>query len=376
MSDGVPVALAERVLGILNEGSFSATYKFALFIAILDLCIEKTSNSGEPPSSLTTRELAQKVIELYWPQVVPYEGCGVLRFGGGIGEQAEIVTRIRKLRMQVGDAEGTTWYRARQASPRNYAQLGRFVEWKLVEMPIPRLQVLGRQEEQFLYRYNWTTGIRRGIVTAYQEGVPGTFDNRLLLLPGVADSLTRLNGILRPLFHRQWAVMVARLNNLPEAHLERFLFGGERIALTAVREPLRELQAGQCFYCGRQIRERGEVDHFIPWSRYPDDGLDNLVLAHPRCNNSKRDFLAAVPHLRRWATRSLELDKALSQVADVTNLLRDRERTRAVARALYLPLPVGTRLWLRPSEFEPWARCCLDLDLGSCGPEVLLGERS
>ena len=36
------IALAERVLAILEEGSFSSTYKYALFIAILDLCIENT----------------------------------------------------------------------------------------------------------------------------------------------------------------------------------------------------------------------------------------------------------------------------------------------------------------------------------------------
>jgi len=37
------IALAEHVLSMLDEGSFSATYKFALFTAILDLCIENTS---------------------------------------------------------------------------------------------------------------------------------------------------------------------------------------------------------------------------------------------------------------------------------------------------------------------------------------------
>jgi len=40
------IALAERVLAILEEGSFSATYKFALFVAILDLCIEKTERDA------------------------------------------------------------------------------------------------------------------------------------------------------------------------------------------------------------------------------------------------------------------------------------------------------------------------------------------
>ena len=92
--------------------------------------------------------------------------------------------------------------------------------------------------------------------------------------------------------------MVARMNRLPEAELERFLFGWERIPLDPVRRPLRELQENRCFYCDGRMAGAADVDHFIPWSRYPDDTLDNLVAAHPRCNNSKRDFLAAVDHPR------------------------------------------------------------------------------
>ncbi len=90
--DAGALALAERVLAILEEGSFSATYKFALFTAILDLCIEGTGASGEPPDTLTTRQLAQRVLELYWPHALPYGPHGTLRQGGvHHGHQAEVV---------------------------------------------------------------------------------------------------------------------------------------------------------------------------------------------------------------------------------------------------------------------------------------------
>ena len=70
-----------------------------------------------------------------------------------------------------------------------------------------------------------------------------------------------------------------------------------------MRGPLTELQAGACFYCGLRLGGRADVDHFIPWSRYADDGLDNLVAAHPACNNSKRDFLVSAEHVEHWAAR-------------------------------------------------------------------------
>lgn len=349
--DQGPLALAERVLAILDEGGFSATYKFALFTAILDLCIEKTTVYGTPPETLTTRQLADKVVELYWSHVTPYGGVGTLRQGGGFGQQATIVGRIEIARSQWADAQTDTPHRARQVHPAEFRSLVDFVEWKLIQMPIPRLQVLGRQEDRFLYEYNWAQDIRQSIVTGYQRGTGTGFDNRLVLRHGVAEQLVRLNGLLRPLFYREWAVMVAHMNRLPEAELERFLFGSERISLEAVRSPLRSLQENRCFYCDGRISGSADVDHFIPWSRYPDDGLDNLVAAHPQCNNSKRDFLASADHVERWAERGRTLDTALAAVAHDTGWPREAARSRSVATALYLRLPATSRLWRRPDEF-------------------------
>jgi hypothetical protein len=95
-------------------------------------------------------------------------------------------------------------------------------------------------------------------------------------LESVGDHLVILNGLLRPLVHRARSAMVAQLN---------------RIALAAVRPGLLDLQDGRCFYCGGALSGSSEVDHFIPWARYPDDGIENLVLADAGCNGAKRDFL-------------------------------------------------------------------------------------
>lgn len=354
------IALAERVLGILEEGSFSATYKFALFTAILDLCIENTDRHGVPPETLTTRQLAERVVELYWNHADPYGSHGTLRQGGvRAGNQAEILRRIQMDRARWADARSETVHRARQAHPIEFTELVDFVEWKLIEMPIPRLQVLGRQEDRFLYDYNWSQGVRRSSVSAYQRGQPSDFDNRLLLRPGVAEQLVRLNGVLRPLFRREWAVMVAGMNRLPEAELEDFLFGSERVSLEAVRGPLRDLQDDRCFYCRHLISSQVDVDHFIPWSRYVDDGLDNLVAAHPRCNNSKRDFLAAAEHVEHWMERIREHDSDLAGLARECGWPRDLQRSTSVARAVYLRLPLSTRLWRGLGAFDPVDHACI-----------------
>jgi hypothetical protein len=347
------IALAERVLAVLDQGSFSATYKYALFMAILDLTIEKTT-AGGPPTSLTTRELAEEVIELYWPHASPYEPVRrVLRQGGGqVDHQAEIVRAIDRFRQEVAGAPEELHFRARLAQPKKYEQLVRFVEWKLIEMPIPRLQVMGRTEDRFLYEYSWDQSITRAPVSAYQDGKPGTFDNRLLLKPGVAERLVRLNGVLRPIIQREWAVMVASMNSLPEATLETFLFGADRIPLDPVRQPLRELQANRCFYCDGRIAGACEVDHFIPWARYPDNGLDNLVAAHGRCNSNKRDHLAATEHLERWRQRTNTVGDLLGVLGIRLRWGRNPGRSLGVAATLYGRIPAGARLWRTGSEFE------------------------
>lgn len=142
-----PIAFAEKILALLELGAYSATYKFALLSAIMDLCLEQTSAKGVPPSTVTTRQLAEKVTELYWPHATPFDGGAVLRQGGvKAGNQAEILTAISSFRALHAGAPGELLYRAAQAHPDALDRLYRTVEWKLIEMPIPRLQVMGREK--------------------------------------------------------------------------------------------------------------------------------------------------------------------------------------------------------------------------------------
>jgi 5-methylcytosine-specific restriction endonuclease McrA len=349
------VALAERVFALLDEGAFSTTYKHALLLAILDLCFEKTHASGEPPQSLTTRELAEKVLALYWPQALPWDGGGVLRQAGGRrAGQAEILTRIIRFRQRLADGPSHPLHRVRLNSPASFEALLRFVEWKLVELPIPRLQRIGQEEHRFLYEYAWSDSIRSAQVSAYQSAAADAFDNRLVLKPGVAEGLIALNNLLRPLIQREWLRRVQRYNadRVAESGLEAFLFGREREPLQVLSPPLRALQQRRCFYCQGLLAERCEVDHFIPWSRYPNNAVQNLVVACAGCNGNKRDFLAGSAHVEAWTTRNVAAASELDEVARRFSAESAGQRTHSVAVALYLPMPDEARLWLGKGSFE------------------------
>ncbi|MDY0062847.1 MAG: HNH endonuclease domain-containing protein [Myxococcota bacterium] len=397
------VELAEQTLALLDQGQFVATYKYAVLLGILDLCLEGTARHGAPPQSLTTRQLAAKVIELYWPQTRDFVPASAARDSRPdklrqCSSGSVILDRIVAFRTL---EEGSLEQVARR-HPGEYLALLDDVEWKLIEMPLPRLQLVGREEQEFLYRIDWCLDrsrrgdvlrsrdvdgpgavIREGVVRRYQAafrqaqlpGEPagsGGFSNVIRLLPGVAERLVLLNSLLRPIIQRKWADKVAELNRerLGDSDLDEFLFGCERVSTRLVRPALRDLQRGDCFYCGQPVprgAEQGEVDHFLPWSRYPDNGIHNLVLAHRRCNQHKRDFLAAGSHLQRWVQRNWTDPGPGAQLAGFAEEVgweSHPARTLGVARGIYLRLPRVARLWLEEDEFEAPDPALLEQALG------------
>jgi 5-methylcytosine-specific restriction endonuclease McrA len=273
--------------------------------------------------------------------------------------QAEIVSVIRQFRERHAPDPSVPRWESRHAAPRSYEGLVRRVEWKLIEMPLPRLQTMGQSQREFIYDIYWDQRIDRREVAAYQARQPSTFDNRVLLRPGVGEYLLQLSGLLRPLIQRRWAAMVAQLNRLEDSQLEMFLFGTDRTPTAKVRAGLWEIQDRRCFYCEGRVADpsHAHVDHFLPWSRYPDDGLDNFVIADKSCNGWKSNSLAASEHLARWARRFQEDPSDCSQLTELgaeSGWDRGGSKTLSVARAIYLRLPKDARLWLRGKDFvEP-----------------------
>ena len=355
------IGLAEYVLTLLDQGSFTATYKYAVLLALMDLCLEQTSRSGHPPAMVTTAQLAVKVIEIYWPHTAPFkkqQNSVLLQNSGARQSQAEIVRMIEKFRTSLGGL--TNLSTAKRDNPRGYMRLVKNVEWKLIQMPLPRLQLFGKKLRPYLYLINWDKDIKLQEVRAYQNGGDSDFDNRIQFKNGVAENLIKLNNLLRPMIHRQWTIKVSQINSLPESHLETFLFGATRIGTERIRPVLEEFQNHRCFYCEGRIgtadKLKPEVDHFIPWSRYPENGLANLVVAHNRCNNYKRDFLADALHVKNWLHR---LDRNRSEFQQFEALaqhaqweMRDTE-TSGVGAAIYLNLANTTELWHLGAEFVP-----------------------
>ncbi|HKU59917.1 MAG TPA: HNH endonuclease [Gemmatimonadales bacterium] len=348
--------VGERIIALLDEGSFTATYKYAVLLGLLDLSLEMGAEVGDGSLMVTTRQLAGKVLAAYWSQVrpLPLHDGRIPRQNGQGSRDARIVRLIDDYkRRTMREWSSPSEVHLRDAA--GYERLLSGVERVLIEMPLPRLQSIGASNDQFLYYIGWTSEVSRSTVSRFLAGRSSDFDNRIILRPGVALALIQLNGLLRPLIQRSWSLKVAQLNHLDEAVLHDFLFGQERSALSRVRAPLVDLQQGRCFYCGRRLERTVAVDHFLPWARVPNNNLENLVAVHARCNGAKRDFLPALRHVARWQVRCDEQDKmgqAVGALAAAHHWPSAPSATLGTARAIYGRLPSSAKLWVLGEEFE------------------------
>ena len=105
-----------------------------------------------------------------------------------------------------------------------------------------------------------------------------------------------------------------------------------------------DLQNKRCFYSGKKLDgpKSGEVDHFIPWARYPFDSPFNLVLASRAENNKKSDQLASPEARARWLARNADAQTCalLTQPAPIGfgASIADRDTARMIAQWAY-PTP-------------------------------------
>jgi hypothetical protein len=350
MTDGPigELAFLRKLQRLLAEGDFVATYKLALLNALADLSLER-----EPAADGSLRvpvfAVAEKFIEYYWPQARPYrarDGNGVVLFQNA-GKQAAVINAV-----VAAQAAHATLPLARAAKLRWHTLVTK-VAGTIAAMPLWKLQTVGGERDEFLYREKEFA------------------DDTIRLLPGVPAAFRALYGLVLDAVRGAWMRQIAGLGaNRPllgDSDLAAFLFGSERASLGGFRDALRDHQAGKCLYCQKKLQGAGDVDHFIAWSRYPVDLGHNLVLAHAGCNSKKRDFLAYPAHLERWQRSHVERATELAQRFDSLALPHDGERSRAIAWWAYEQgEAAGAHAWIDADRFVRLDRSWRDvLGVGS-----------
>jgi hypothetical protein len=319
---------------LLSEGGFVASYKFALLHSLADLAVRRGDDTGAP-LVLTTHNIAERFIELYWQQARPFHGATT---AGGVvlkqntGPQA---TTIKRIAAAHGDCGGSL-FRLRQ-SDSAWRSLLSDVATTVRVMPLWKLQTVGTERLAFLYDNT-------------EQG------STVELKPGVAYCFRAFHEVLCGLFRTAWINYLRRYNAQDLGYttdLEEFLFGNDRANLDVYAPILRDIQRDECFYCRGALRSSADVDHFIPWSRCHSDLAHNFVLAHRGCNNAKSDHLAFERHLASWVTRNTELRTELDQRFASAALDHNLDASLRIAQWAYFHTQQANgQVWIRDKEFK------------------------
>ena len=302
-----------RIQRLLGEGLFSATYKYALLLALADLSVECGDDSGDH-LELEAERIAEKFIEYYWRQTLPFLGGAILR--QNTGKAPVVVSRLLEMRLKYGDSLSA----AHRDQEVWRSMVGKIAD-NVRAMPMRYLQNVGRDCLPFLY-----------------DPPPTKAPSKIILYSGVAFCFRRFHGLVAELVQAAWAKWVRQQNlaSIGEsADLHEFLFGAKRGALLLMKAPLRELQQNLCFYCHRPMSNQLDVDHFVPWALYPLDLGHNFVAAHRECNAAKRDRLASEEHLSAWVERNRQFGQRLATEFDRSGVLHNLMSTTRIAHWAY-----------------------------------------
>ena len=107
---------------ILNEGLFVASYKYRLLLALAELSVEKEA-AADGTLRIELGELAERFITLYWRQVAPFGGPGML--AQNTGRQAAVINKIAAFRTS---APTLAVARIRKEWPKLVCEVGRLLD--------------------------------------------------------------------------------------------------------------------------------------------------------------------------------------------------------------------------------------------------------
>ncbi len=327
------ITFLKKIQSLFDDSSFNATYKYALLITLTDLAIEYGDDQGKPVE-LKSELIATRFSEIYWPQIKEFS-TGVRGTSSGVlsqnnGGQAEIITTLQGIaeKLSVDDFSKVIGHKIWQQ------KLGKIIR-TIWENPVFYLQ---DDSNQFIYKYS-------------------SDRTSLTLTSDAGYCLRKFSEYIIQYAKQGWIEHIkSNKRNQPIIgpidDLESFLFGNTRDSLNTIRSLLLECQSGKCFYCNKSVVKASDVDHFIPWKKYPRNLAENLVLSCPSCNRSKSDQLAGLIHLEKWLStviNNFDRNSAISK----KGFISDKKCALSVGQWAYKnSLNNQANVWIKANDFQ------------------------
>ena len=256
------------------------TYKFGLIKSLLDSVF-----SGEKTSQgvyYTYEQLFARFTENYWNLVVKYDLRQMRKDGKSELSKIEVILKSVVLEKPVLE----------------------LLEFEAIDTTIKKSIIK-----------KVTAECKRCVIGALYDDFDGTIYSFNLKEQGLTvnyviyEFMLKHKSEIEKLNYYSWAKFLEKVNddNVLVRVIDKLeLATPRREDLSVYREILRrEFEEDTCFYCGKKLRNKIHVDHFIPWSFVKDDKIWNFVLSCPTCNTRKnnkvpsKDFLVRIEDRNR-----------------------------------------------------------------------------
>jgi hypothetical protein len=316
------VNTAAAIERILSEGRTSSTYKFAVLRALVDAVIDAPRQ--EPRNGfhlIPVIELAGRLLAYYWKPFV----LGVKQAGAGF----EVGTALAELRTACPVVEhaniawnepsaGAAAADAALRAPHLPADLRRALldlRETLLEFPLKHLPNIGRERLEILQVLTLTEGSTSPLLMSYDQNLAAAAKKKafkesvswaemlevertfVVLSARTWEEIADLRFWLRDAIKLRWLTACqgyAADMPVPLDCLEIDAPGRDQVAMYELRAAYAALGWRHCIYTGKELKGNIEMDHVLPFSRFPVNLFWNVVPTTPQVNQDKG---ARLPHL-------------------------------------------------------------------------------
>ena len=277
---------------IIVGSSKTSTLKYALACALIEFTKENRHQINS--ISISKEEIAKKLINYYWFQVIRF--------------------RLRQAPREIQDPKIVTLLKSVSEIAGPYVRTPKDISIDLMQPIINELIEHGLRE--VLPRFH---RLRNGQTT--RRLFFERRSNAIVIPKEAEDFVYRHSDILRSTVLYEWTIWLEKFNSAPKiATKVAFNSKNKRSSLSKYRRLLLPIQ-GYCFYCNAIFASTPHVDHVIPWSYLLEDNLWNLVLACNSCNSSKGNNLPHKIYIEKLINRNQEI------IEGETHFAKDMTRT-------------------------------------------------
>jgi len=323
---------ASAIERVLSEGKKSSTYKLALLRAIVDYVIESPQQvSRNGLHFVPLIDLARRALMYYWRPAI--EG---IRQGSDPRQQvipgAVLGLRDNHSKLRIRGVDLTDpgagfplalWMMQAKAIPKEVLSALLRTRRTLLEQPIQYVRNIGDRRldlfslmtaapadghQHFLFdsyenQRKHALGIGKKLKGPNWACLLGQEQAFLVLSARTFEEISSLRFWLRDAIILRWIKECERFNTGDQ---------GERLSIHSLeltlpeRDPgrVQELKAlyqdlglDQCLYTRRNLSESWDLDHILPFSRFPVNLFWNLVPSHPAANRGKGGKFDKVPEI-------------------------------------------------------------------------------